>query len=65
MSKKGEIIGFAGLMGSGRTELARSIFGNPDHYRLEGEMSLNKKNVRFFPSRRRDKGGYRLCVGGP
>ncbi len=45
--KKGEIIGFAGLMGSGRTELARSIFGNPDKYRIEGSMFLEGEEVRF------------------
>lgn len=45
--KKGEIIGFAGLMGSGRTELARSIFGNPDKYRITGEMLLNMEPKRF------------------
>ncbi len=45
--KKGEIVGFAGLMGAGRTELARSIFGNPDNYYLSGELRLKGKKVHF------------------
>jgi putative multiple sugar transport system ATP-binding protein len=36
--KRGEIVGFSGLMGSGRTELALSIFGNSARYHLQGEM---------------------------
>lgn len=45
--KKGEVVGFAGLMGSGRTELALSIFGNPDGYRLSGELHLHGQKRQF------------------
>ena len=45
--RKGEVVAFAGLMGSGRTELALSIFGNPDGYKLNGEMYFENKEVHF------------------
>jgi putative multiple sugar transport system ATP-binding protein len=45
--KRGEIVGFAGLMGSGRTELALSLFGNPDGYRVAGEMYINGEKKHF------------------
>lgn len=40
---KGEILGFAGLMGAGRTEVARALFG-ADH-RDGGEVEINGKGV--------------------
>lgn len=41
--KKGEILGFAGLMGSGRTEVARAVFGaDPID---SGEIYINGKKV--------------------
>ncbi|MBL8061680.1 MAG: ATP-binding cassette domain-containing protein [Anaerolineales bacterium] len=43
--KKGEIVGLAGLIGSGRTELALSIFGNPGEYQIRGELYINGNGV--------------------
>ncbi len=46
--RKGEIVGLAGLMGAGRTELAMSLFGNGlGHKILSGELTLNGKSGRF------------------
>ena len=45
--KRGEIVGIAGLIGAGRTELAHSIFGNPDDYKVSGELYFEGKKMKF------------------
>lgn len=45
--KKGEIVGFAGLMGSGRTELALTMFGNPTRFHVKGDLVINGKKHTF------------------
>lgn len=44
---KGEIVGIAGLMGAGRTELAKTIFGNSLGFDVNGEVLLNGEPIRF------------------
>lgn len=43
--KKGEIVGIAGLMGSGRTEFAMSVFGRSYGRRISGEVFIHGKKV--------------------
>lgn len=46
--KKGEIVGFYGLIGAGKTELARAIFG-ADKY--TGDIEFNGKKLGSMPSK--------------
>jgi len=45
--RKGEIVGLAGLMGAGRTEFARSVFGQTYGVKLSGRLKLHGKEVQI------------------
>ena len=71
--RRGEVLGLGGLMGAGRTELARAIFGLDPHakgtLRLDGQLlqhwspaSLIKLGVAFLTENRQTEG---LCLDAP
>ncbi|SEV92528.1 sugar ABC transporter ATP-binding protein [[Clostridium] fimetarium] len=43
--KKGEVVGIAGLMGAGRTELAMSVFGKSYGTNISGKIKINGEVV--------------------
>lgn len=45
--RKGEVVGIAGLMGAGRTELAMSIFGKAYGTNISGQLILNGEEVKL------------------
>ncbi len=58
--KEGEILGFAGMMGAGRSEIARAIFGL-DRFE-EGEIIIDGKECRFKNTRDAIQGGVAMVT---
>jgi ABC-type sugar transport system ATPase subunit len=56
---KGEVLGFAGLVGAGRTEVVRAIFGAD--IVLSGEIKLSGKTLRLTSPRDAIDSGIALC----
>lgn len=44
--RKGEIVGIAGIMGAGRTEFARSLFGKSWGTNISGKVFINGKEIK-------------------
>ena len=59
-AKKGEILGVAGLDGSGRTELLENLFGVAT--RRSGTITLNGKKINNLSARQSIKNGFALLT---
>jgi ABC-type sugar transport system ATPase subunit len=57
--RKGEVLGFAGLVGAGRTEVMRAIFGADPI--ISGEIKLEGKKVEFKSPKDAIEHGIALC----
>ena len=57
--RKGEVVGLAGLIGAGRTEVARALFG-VDHI-ISGEIYFEGEQVKFNEPKDAIRAGLALC----
>jgi ribose transport system ATP-binding protein len=57
--RRGEIVGLAGLLGSGRTEVARAVFGADP---ANGDLRVRGKPVRWRSPRDAIRAGFGLCA---
>lgn len=55
--RKGEVVGLAGLQGSGRSRLCKSLFGRYGSRLIEGDVTLLGEKVRFSNPKEAIKGG--------
>jgi len=57
--RRGEVVGFAGLVGAGRTEVARALFG-ADRV-LSGEIKIEGETIKFGSPKDAIAAGIALC----
>ena len=55
--RKGEVVGFSGLMGAGRTEMAMSLFGRSYGTNISGTVKIHGKEVRLHSPRQAIEAG--------
>ena len=55
--RKGEVVGFSGLMGAGRTELAMSLFGRSYGAEISGTVEIHGKEVKLHSPRQAIEAG--------
>ncbi len=55
--RSGEVVGFSGLMGAGRTELAMSIFGRSYGTSISGTVKIHGKEVKLHSPRQAIEAG--------
>jgi len=59
--RRGEVVGFAGLMGAGRTEMARSIFGRTYGNYISGDILIDGRAVRIGTVKAAIQHGIAYC----